>query len=44
VAALDAIIVAAMVIPLVVLAVICWIFWKAAQREKVEREVNSPRG
>jgi cbb3-type cytochrome oxidase subunit 3 len=37
-AALDGIIVAAMVIPLVVLAVICWIFWKAKQREDAEAE------
>jgi hypothetical protein len=44
VAALDAIIVAAMVIPLFVLAVICWIFWKAAWRETAEREVSRPRG
>jgi cbb3-type cytochrome oxidase subunit 3 len=44
VAALDAIIVAAMVIPLFVLGVICWIFWKAAQRDKAEREVSPPRG
>jgi cbb3-type cytochrome oxidase subunit 3 len=43
VAALDAIIVAAMVIPLIVLAVICWIFWKAA-RDDAEREVTPPRG
>jgi cbb3-type cytochrome oxidase subunit 3 len=43
-AALDGIIVAAMVIPLLVLAVICWIFWKAAKREEAEREVTPPRG
>jgi hypothetical protein len=36
-AALDAIIVAAMVIPIPVLGVICWIFWKAKQREDAER-------
>jgi cbb3-type cytochrome oxidase subunit 3 len=44
VAALDAIIVAAMVIPLIVLGVICWIFWKAAQRDNAEREISPPHG
>jgi cbb3-type cytochrome oxidase subunit 3 len=37
VTALDAIIVAAMVIPIPVLGVICWIFWKAKEREDAER-------
>jgi uncharacterized paraquat-inducible protein A len=41
-AALDAIVVAAMVVPIPVLGVICWIFWKAKQREDVEREVRQP--
>ncbi|HEY6151925.1 MAG TPA: hypothetical protein VIW19_15520 [Gaiellaceae bacterium] len=36
--ALDAIVVAAMVIPIPVLGVICWIFWKAKQREDAERD------
>ena len=36
--ALDGIIVAAMVMPIPVLGVICWIFWKAKQREDAERE------
>jgi cbb3-type cytochrome oxidase subunit 3 len=38
VTALDAIVVAAMVIPVPVLGVICWIFWKAKQREDAELE------
>jgi cbb3-type cytochrome oxidase subunit 3 len=36
VTALDAIVVAAMVMPIPVLGVICWIFWKAKQREDAE--------
>ena len=41
-AALDAIIVAAMVVPIPVLGVIGWIFWKAKQREDAERELRQP--
>jgi hypothetical protein len=37
-AALDAIVLAAMVVPVPVLGVICWVFWKAKQREDAERE------
>jgi hypothetical protein len=40
----DGIIVAAMVFPIPVLGVICWIFWKAKQREDAERELRSPPG
>jgi hypothetical protein len=40
-AALDAIVVAAMVIPIPVLGVICWIFWKAKQREDAERRAEA---
>jgi hypothetical protein len=43
-AALDAIVVAAMVVPIPVLGVICWIFWKAKQREDAERVSQPPRG
>jgi hypothetical protein len=39
-AALDAIVVAAMVVPIPVLGVICWIFWRAKQREDAEREAT----
>jgi hypothetical protein len=39
-AALDAIVVAAMIVPLPVLGVICWIFWKAKQREDAERDAG----
>jgi hypothetical protein len=39
-AALDAIVVAAMVVPLPVLGVICWIFWKAKQNEDAELEAT----
>jgi uncharacterized paraquat-inducible protein A len=42
-AALDAIVVAAMVIPVPVLGVICWIFWKAKQREDEERRAAAIR-
>jgi cbb3-type cytochrome oxidase subunit 3 len=41
-AALDGIIVAAMVIPFLILGVICWIFWKAKQRDDAERARNLP--
>jgi cbb3-type cytochrome oxidase subunit 3 len=40
----DGIIVAAMVMPIPVLGVICWIFWKAKQREDAERLSQPPRG
>jgi cbb3-type cytochrome oxidase subunit 3 len=36
-AALDAFIVAFMVISFVVLGVICWIFWKAKKRDDAEQ-------
>jgi cbb3-type cytochrome oxidase subunit 3 len=42
--ALDAVVVAAMVMPIPVLGVICWIFWKAKQREDAEREFKPRRG
>jgi len=38
--ALDAIVVAAMIVPLPVLGAICWIFWKAKQREDAERQAR----
>jgi len=41
-AALDGIILAAMVIPFLILGVICWIFWKAKQRDDAERARNVP--
>ena len=37
-AALDAFIVALMVVSFVVLGVICWVFWKAKKRDDAERE------
>ena len=45
-AALDGILVAAMVIPFTVLAVICWIFWKAKKRDDAEEAARrqSPPG
>jgi len=42
-AALDAVVVAAMLIPIPVLGVICWIFWKAKEREDAEREAQLRR-
>jgi cbb3-type cytochrome oxidase subunit 3 len=41
-AAIDGIIVAAMVIPIFILAVICWIFWKAKQRDDAEQARQTP--
>ena len=41
---MDAIIVAAMVIPIPVLGVICWIFWQAKKREDAERLSQRPPG
>jgi len=32
--ATDAVIVAAMVVTFVALGIVCWIFWRAAQRDK----------
>jgi cbb3-type cytochrome oxidase subunit 3 len=46
-AALDAIVVAAMIVPIPVLGVICWIFWRAKQREEHEAAAvrqQPPRG
>jgi len=40
--ALDAIVVAAMVIPIPVLGAICWIFWKAKQRDDAQQEAKPP--
>jgi hypothetical protein len=42
-AALDAIVVAAMIVPLPILGVICWIFWRAKQREDAERRAAPER-
>jgi cbb3-type cytochrome oxidase subunit 3 len=42
VTALDAIVVAAMVMPVPVLGVICWIFWKAKKRDDAERALKQP--
>ncbi len=36
--AMTIVLVAALVIPLVVLGVVCWIFWRAAKAEAAERE------
>ena len=41
-AALDGIILAAMVIPFLILGVICWIFWRAKQREDAELRAKQP--
>ncbi len=41
-AALDGIILAAMVIPFLILGVICWIFWKAKQRDDAEQARQQP--
>jgi hypothetical protein len=38
--ALDAIVVTAMLFPLPVLGVPCWIFWKAKQRDDAERRAR----
>jgi hypothetical protein len=38
--ALDVIVLAAMIVPLPVLGFICWIFWKAKQREDAERDAR----
>ena len=32
--AIDAVLLASIVVPLIALAVVCWIFWKAAQRDR----------
>jgi uncharacterized paraquat-inducible protein A len=32
--ATEALILASIVVPLVALAIVCWIFWRAAQRDK----------
>ena len=39
--AIDAIVVAAMLIPLPILGYLCWIFWKAKKREDEERRTGS---
>ncbi len=40
--AMTIVLVAALVVPLAVLAVVCWIFWKAKVREEEEREAQWP--
>jgi cbb3-type cytochrome oxidase subunit 3 len=41
-AALDAFIIAMMVLSFVALGVICWIFWKAKQRDDAEQARQPP--
>jgi len=41
-AALDGIIVAAMALSFLVLGVICWIFWKAKQRDDADASRQQP--
>jgi uncharacterized paraquat-inducible protein A len=40
--AIEAVIMASIVVPLTVLGIVCWIFWKAAKRDREASPAEQP--